>query len=82
MEYTQTEFRDKLIRFFHRHAPSKMHVVPKIVQRFRGHEEEVFEHLTHKYTEIDDKNHVPKTEGTSYFDVPGSANSGGTPSGE
>lgn len=83
MEYTKAEFSAKLLQFFDRHDPSKKPVVPEIVKKFHGHEEEVLDHLANRYTTKEGK-HTKKTSAsaTTGPSVPSSANAGGTPTGE
>lgn len=81
MEYTKAEFSAKLLQFFDRHDPSKKPVVPEIVRKFHGHEEEVLDHLANRYTAKEGK-HTKKTSATKGPSVPSSANAGDTPSGE
>ena len=79
MEYTKEEFTEKLIEFFDRHAPSKKKVVPKIVREFRGKEDEVFDHLTKKYADVEGKEHTKKVSGAESMSAPNTANAGDIP---
>lgn len=79
MDYTKEEFTEKLIKFFDRHAPSKKKMVPKIVREFHGHEEEVFDHLTRKYADVEGEEHTKKVSGSEATSAPNAANAGDIP---
>jgi hypothetical protein len=63
-----TEFEAKLTAFFTKHKESKLKLVPRIVEEFRGYEGIVLEHLHNKYvlglvSEKPKKKHAAKSEG-------------------
>ncbi len=48
-QMSSAEFEEKLTQFFTKHKEKKLKFVPQIVETFKGHEEEVLEHLHNKY---------------------------------
>lgn len=79
MENSKEAFTKKLLMFFDRHDPSKKRKVPEIVRKFHGHEEEVFEHLTQRYADVEGDEHTKKVDGSEATSVPNDANAGGLP---
>lgn len=79
MENSKEAFTKKLMMFFDRHDPSQKRKVPEIVRKFHGHEEEVFEHLTQKYADVEGEEHTPKVSGGEDIAVPNGPNAGDLP---
>jgi hypothetical protein len=75
MTYTKEQFTKKLIEFFERHDPLKIHLVDEITNRFYDQQEEVFKHLTALYAEKNEID-VGEISNDSIFSIPPSPNSG------
>lgn len=76
MENSKEAFTKKLLMFFDRHDPSNKRKVPEIVSKFHGHEDEVFEHLTQRYADVEGDEHTKKVSSGEGISVPSGANSG------
>lgn len=79
MENSKAEFTKKLLMFFDRHDPSKKRKVPEIVRKFHSHQDEVFEHLTERYADVESEEHTPKVSSGEDVTVPNNPNAGGLP---
>ena len=75
MDYSKDMFKVKLVEFFNRQDPTKIGIVPELVEKFHDEQELVFKHLAHIYAE---KNGVEDItiSNDSIFSVPGSKHSG------
>jgi hypothetical protein len=59
MEASSKEsFKIKLTEFFERHDPSRVFLVPKIVEKFSDHQGKVFEHLTKLYADKEGRSKI------------------------
>lgn len=76
MELTKEQFENKLREFFNRHDKSRLGLAHRIAEKFHGHENLVFEHLTRLYASEGASNTVTDD---SILSVPMGPNSGATP---
>jgi hypothetical protein len=61
-------FKVKLAEFFERHDPSKVHLAPRIADKFPDQQAEVFRHLNELY--VEKKSDKPVTEKSVFSVIP------------
>lgn len=76
MELTKEEFETKLREFFYRHDKSRIGLAHRIAEKFHGHENIVFEHLTRLYAPTNGSDTVTDD---AILSVPMGPNYGATP---